>query len=165
MMICPHCEIGSYFGMCMCKVVANSPCPFMRRCDIEHRWLPLDSMNGCTRRRKEKEVSALMANEHRVEFESKGKLYVKINEQVKRIKNPFDYTPDKVEIVFVDNQPYIKGFEPKKDVTYDVLKDKPQLEQVELQKDESDINKEKGNIKNNSTTKKKGRRTTKKRSK
>lgn len=55
----------------------------------------------------------LMANEHIVEFESKGKLYININGQIERIDNPFDHTPTKVEITFVDNKPYIKGYEPK----------------------------------------------------
>lgn len=122
-MICPYCEIGSYFGMCTCKVVANSPCPFMRRCNVEHRWLPLESMNSCTRRAKEKEVSTLMANEHRVEFESKGKLYININGQMKRIPNPFDYIPKAVELVEVDGQWYIKGYEPKP-----IVKEEPKVE-------------------------------------
>lgn len=111
-MICPHCEIGSYFGTCTCKV-ANIHCPFMRRCNMEHKWLPLDSMNTCARRTKANEVSRLMANEHRVEFESKGKLYININGQMKRIPNPFDHTPKAVELVEVDGQWYIKGYEPK----------------------------------------------------
>lgn len=128
-MICPHCEIGSYFGTCTCKV-AHTHCPFMRRCNMEHKWLPLDSMNSCTRRIKEKEVSTLMANEYRVEFESKGKLYININGQIKRILNPFDYSPQKVELVNIDNEWYIKGYEPKP-----VAKEEPKVE-LEFEKEE-----------------------------
>lgn len=127
-MMCPHCEIGSYFGTCKC-MVANAPCPFMRRCNMEHRWLPLDSMNTCTRRIKEREVSMLMADEHRVEFESKGKLYININGQMKRIPNPFDHSPKVVELVEVDGEWYIKGYEPEP-----VVKDEPEHEDVVSEK-------------------------------
>lgn len=97
---------------------------------MEHKWLPLDSMDSCTRRAKEKEVSTLMANEHRVEFESKGKLYININGQIKRIPNPFDYSPKKVELVNVDNEWYIKGYEPKP-----IVKEEPKI-RLEFEKEE-----------------------------
>ena len=48
-----------------------------------------------------------------VRFESKGKLYVEYNDRVIKMANPFDYTPDAVELVQVENELYIKGFEPK----------------------------------------------------
>lgn len=123
-MICPYCEIGSYFGTCTCKV-ANTHCPFMRRCNMEHKWLPLNSMDGCTRRTREKEVSTLMGNEHRVEFESKGKLYININGQMKRIPNPFDHSPKVVELVEVGGEWYVKGYEPKS-----IVKEEPKHEEV-----------------------------------
>ena len=133
-MMCPHCEIGSYFGTCKC-MVANAPCPFMRRCNMEHRWLPLDSMNTCTRRTREREVSMLMADEYRVEFESKGRLYVNINGQIERIENPFNYTPEKVKIVFVEDKPYVKGYEPERKVA-------EKVDVVEIEKEEKKSKKE-----------------------
>ena len=143
-MICPHCEIGSYFGTCTCKV-AHTHCPFMRRCSIEHCWLPLDSMDACTRRNKEKEVGILMANEYKVEFESKGKLYININGQVKRIPNPFDYSPKKVELININNEWYIKGYEPKS-IVEPVAEDGLRLKK-EIGEKKEIINKEKSNKK------------------
>ena len=147
-MMCPHCEIGSYFGTCTCKV-ANTHCPFMRRCNMEHKWLPLDSMNTCTRRTRANEVSRLMANEYRVEFESKGKLYVNINGQMKRIPNPFDHTPKAVELVEVDRQWYIKGYEPKP-----VVKEEPKVE-LEFEVRKLDVDDEDKLIRKDKSTDKK----------
>ena len=85
----------------------------------------------------------LMANEHIVEFESKGKLYININGQIKRIDNPFDHTPTKVEITFVDNEPYIKGYEPKVqkvEVVEEDVKD-VKTENIELEEEQPVIEK------------------------
>lgn len=90
-----------------------------------------------------------MANEHIVEFESKGKLYINIGGQIERISNPFDYTPKKVEIIFVDNKPYIKGYEPKvqkkETVKEDVdIKLEENKELAVEKKDKKRVNKKKG---------------------
>lgn len=116
---------------------------------MEHKWLPLDSMNGCTRKTRAKEVSVLMANEYRVEFESKGKLYININGQMKRIPNPFDYTPKVVELVEVDRQWYIKGYEPKP-----VVKEEPKVE-LEFEVKKLDVDDEDKLIRKDKSTDKK----------
>lgn len=102
-------------------------------------------MNTCTRRNKVKEVGILMANEYKVEFESKGKLYININGQIKRIPNPFDYSPKKVELINIDNEWYIKGYEPKP-IVEPVVEDELGLKK-EIGEKKEIINKEKSNKK------------------
>lgn len=55
----------------------------------------------------------MSASGYSVRFESKGKLYVEYNGRVIKIANPFDYVPEAVELVQVENELYVKGFEPK----------------------------------------------------
>lgn len=111
MSMCEYCEKGSYYGFCTC-VKSNNICPFMRRCNMEHKWLPIDAMNTCNLRLPETEV-VLKQGEYLVRFEKNGELYIEIDNYVVVKKNPFDYVPTKVELVRVDNEMYIKGFEPK----------------------------------------------------
>ena len=93
-----------------------------------------------------------MANEHIVEFESKGKLYININGQIERIDNPFDHTPTKVEITFVDNKPYIKGYEPKVQKA-EVVEENVKPEKAESEKEQPITNKKAKKV----TSKKKGK--------
>lgn len=50
---------------------------------------------------------------NKVRFEKDGNLYVEYKNTVLIFKNPFDYVPDGVELVRVENELYIKGCEPK----------------------------------------------------
>ena len=142
-MQCPYVQIGSYFGFCKCTIDGGQ-CGFVYRCPTERKWLPLDGMNSCTLKTKSAEVKPLKPNEHRVRFESKGKLYVEYNDSVYTVENPFDYTPQGVEACMVDGRLYIKGYEPQPKVIEDIQK-----EEEKLMESESD-------------TKKKSRRTNKK---
>lgn len=76
-------------------------------------WKPLDSMDKCQLRKDEVQVPK---GKNKVRFELHGELYVEDGEFVYAIKNPFDHTPNFVELVTVDGVRYIKGFEPKKDI-------------------------------------------------
>ena len=111
-MLCEYCDIGDYLGMCSCTI-SSSQCPFMRRCSIERKWLPLDGMDVCTLRESRKVEVMLGANEYKVQFERNGKLYIEYNDYVIKMRNPFDVIPEKVELIQVENELYIKGFEPK----------------------------------------------------
>ena len=113
MSICEYCEKGTYYGVCTCTK-SQEMCPFMRRCSIEHDWVPLDSMNKCTLREPERRVE-LKQGEYIVRIEKNGDLYIEVEDYVIVKKNPFDDIPEKVELVKVDNEMYIKGFEPKKE--------------------------------------------------
>ena len=86
----------------------------MRRCNMEHTWLPIDSMNTCTLREPER-VIELKNGEYLVRFEKDGDLYIEVGDYVIYKKNPYDYVPEKVEMVQVDNEMYFKGFEPKEE--------------------------------------------------
>lgn len=55
----------------------------------------------------------LRKDEYKVLFESKGMLYVEYGDNVFKFTNPFDEVPQKVQLVRVENELYIKGFEPK----------------------------------------------------
>lgn len=113
MSMCPYCEKGSYFGFCTCIKNGNI-CPFMRRCNMEHTWLPIDSMNTCTLREPER-VIELKSGEYLVRFEKDGDLYIEVGDYVIYKKNPYDYVPEKVEMVQIGNEMYFKGFEPKEE--------------------------------------------------
>lgn len=112
MQFCQFCIIAPFNDYCRCKKTGEI-CPFVRRCTNEMRWKPLNSMANCTYRLKEEKMNK---NEYNVRFALKGKLFVEIDNYVKEIDNPFDIIPKKVELVWVDDMPYIKGYEPKKKV-------------------------------------------------
>jgi hypothetical protein len=109
-MICQFCEIGDYNGFCHCSK-NNDICVFMRRCQNEHKWKPLESMDKCKLR---KEGTLVPKGMNKVRFELKGVLYVEVGDFVHEIKNPYDHTPEFVEIVQADGKYYIKGFAPEK---------------------------------------------------
>lgn len=111
MSMCEYCEKGSYFGFCTCTK-SHEICPFMRRCNVEHDWLPINGMDTCTLREPERSIE-LKEGEYIVRFEKFGDLYIDMDGYVIQKKNPFDYVPEKVEMVKVDNEMYFKGFEPK----------------------------------------------------
>lgn len=115
MSMCEYCEKGEYYGFCTC-IKSGEICPFMRRCNIEHTWLPIGSMNSCTLRQP-KGVVELKDGEYIVRFEKNGSLYIEVDDYVICKKNPYDYVPTKVQMVKVDNEMYFKGFEPKVEKT------------------------------------------------
>lgn len=108
-MICQHCEIGDYNGFCHCNK-SGDICAFMRRCQNEHRWKPLESMKKCNLR---KEVNPMPKGMYKVRFELRGNLYVEMGDFVQEIENPYEYTPDFVDVVRVGGKYYVKGFAPK----------------------------------------------------
>lgn len=113
MSMCSYCEKGNYYGFCTC-IKSGEICPFMRRCNIEHDWLPIDTMDKCTLREPER-VIELKSGEYLVRFEKDGNLYIEVGDYVIYKKNPYDYVPEKVEMVQIDNEMYFKGFEPKEE--------------------------------------------------
>lgn len=108
-MVCEYCRIADYNGFCHCEKGGNI-CLFMRRCQNERKWKPLESMDKCELRKEGKPVPKGM---YKVRFEIKGVLYVEIGDFVQEIKNPYDHTPEFVELVKVNNKYHIKEFAPK----------------------------------------------------
>lgn len=111
MSMCEYCEIGSYFGFCTC-IKSHETCPFMRRCNVEHKWLPIDSMDVCRLRQPERSM-VLKNNEYKVRFEKEGDLYIEMGDYVIQKKNPYDYIPEKVTLIEVDGELYFEGFVPR----------------------------------------------------
>ncbi len=95
MSMCEYCEIGSYFGLCTC-MKSHEVCPFMRRCNVEHKWLPINSMDVCTLRQPERSI-VLKNNEYKVRFEKDGDLDI----------------PEKVTLIEVNGELYFEGFVPQ----------------------------------------------------
>lgn len=95
--------------------INNQVCPLVRFCPNENRILNIKGHENC-KVRKEDEFK-MPNGKSKVNLQDKGYLYVEIEDikQVRKIKNPFDHVPKWVEVVLseVDNQYYIKGFEPK----------------------------------------------------
>ena len=145
---CEFCQVGDYGGSCTC-IRSNQICPLVRRCTIHEKWLPLDSMETCSiRTKKQMEKNIKLNNgEYAVLHVQNGKLYIDYKGDAIRMINPYDYEPDKVELVEVDGVVYIKEFAPTQ------LKDEPQ--EVEVKSDEEDVVAEK---KTQPTKKKKGER-------
>lgn len=111
MSMCEYCEIGSYFGFCTC-INSHEICPFMRRCNVEHKWLPIDSMDACKLRKPERSIT-LNKNEYKVRFEKDGELYIEMGDYVIQKKNPYDYIPEKVTMIKVGGEMYFEGFVPE----------------------------------------------------
>lgn len=111
-MFCKFCNVADFKNYCTCSKNGQI-CPFVRRCMNECVWKPLDSMDKCQLRKDEVQVPK---GKNKVRFELHGELYVEDGDFVYTIKNPFEHTPDFVELIMVDGVRYIKGFEPKKDI-------------------------------------------------
>lgn len=84
----------------------------MRRCNVEHKWLPIDSMDVCTLRQPERSI-VLKDNEYKVRFEKDGDLYIEMGDYVIQKKNPYDDIPEKVTLIEVDGELYFEGFVPQ----------------------------------------------------
>lgn len=110
MEFCPYCKVDSYESYCICSKTGNI-CVFVRRKPCIMQWSPLESMVNCKLRQEEVVMSD---NEKKVRFAKNNKLFVEIDDFVIEINNPYDYCPDYVDVININNIYYIKGFEPKK---------------------------------------------------
>ena len=99
-MDCEYCEVGSYDGYCICKKQTGPTpiCPHVWRCSKLMIWKPLPAMEQCPLRHESGNVK--MARH--------GFLYVDIGGQIIKIKNPYDYVPENVNVCIVDGTYEIK---------------------------------------------------------
>ncbi len=132
MEFCKYCKIGAYTSFCTCKITGEL-CPFVRKFPCIQQWKPLDSMERCLIR-KENERTNMENN--KVRFEKKGKLFVEVDDFVIEINNPYDYCPDCVDVININDKYYIKGFEPKK------IEMKKKINKEEKEDEEKKENKE-----------------------
>ena len=116
MSFCEYCKVGAYTEFCTCTKEQDI-CPFVRRCTTNPVWLPLDSMDRCTRRfvptQNRKEDIMLQEGEYRVEYVKHGKLYINVDGNLMRMANPYSYEPQKVKLVRINDEIYIEDFAPK----------------------------------------------------
>lgn len=97
--------------------IDNMICPLVRFCQVESRIINTDGHLNCNKRVEE--VEKMPNGKYRVKFNDRGFLYVEIKDinQTRKIKNPFDSIPKFVDLVEIDNEYYIRGYEPTKEVT------------------------------------------------
>ena len=89
-MDCPYCNVVNYDEIPTCNKQEGHPiCPHVRRCIEHHIWKPLAYMANCPIK------SAPTGN---VQFERHGYLYVKLDDEVIKVENPYSYIPDNVEL-------------------------------------------------------------------
>ena len=89
-MDCPYCNVVNYDEIPTCNKQEGHPiCPHVRRCIEHHIWKPLAYMANCPIK------SAPTGN---VQFERHGPLYVKLDDEVIKVENPYNYIPDNVEL-------------------------------------------------------------------
>ena len=89
-MDCPYCNVVNYDEIPTCNKQEGHPiCPHVRRCIEHHIWKPLAYMANCPIK------SAPTGN---VQFERHGYLYVKLDDEVIKVENPYNYIPDNVEL-------------------------------------------------------------------
>ena len=89
-MDCPYCNAVNYDEIPTCNKQEGHPiCPHVRRCIEHHIWKPLAYMANCPIK------SAPTGN---VQFERHGYLYVKLDDEVIKVENPYNYIPDNVEL-------------------------------------------------------------------
>lgn len=109
-------------------------CPLVKFCNTENRIVNTDGYVNC----KMKEVDKMPNGKYQVKFNDKGFLYVDIKDinQTRKVKNPYDYVPKFVDIVEVNGEYYIKGYEPKEEVIEEVTEvtEEPKVEEPKVRK-------------------------------
>lgn len=88
-MDCQYCNVVNYKETPTCKKQDGAICPYVRRCTQHQIWKPLDYMAQCPVR---------FAKNGNVQFERHGYLYVEQDNQVIKVKNPYNYIPENVEL-------------------------------------------------------------------
>ena len=98
--------------------ILNEICPFQYKCNQINNWRNYDSLEKkCTIYNKEREKEYMKQGKYKVLYENHGKLYIEFDSETSIVvPNPFDKEdiPKGVDLVKVDNEYFVDGFEPKK---------------------------------------------------
>ena len=98
--------------------ILNEICPFQYKCNQINNWRNYDSLEKkCTIYNKEREKEYMKQGKYKVLYENRGKLYIELDSETSIVvPNPFDKEdiPKGVDLVKVDNEYFVDGFEPKK---------------------------------------------------
>ena len=97
--------------------ILNEICPFQYKCNQINNWRNYDNLEKkCTIYNKEREKSYMKQGKYKVLYENRGKLYIELDSETSIVvPNPFkEDIPKGVDLVKVDNEYFVEGFEPKK---------------------------------------------------
>ena len=97
--------------------ILNEICPFQYKCNQINNWRNYDNLEKkCTIYNKEREKEYMKQGKYKVLYENRGKLYIELNSETSIVvPNPFkEDIPLGVDLVKVDNEYFVDGFEPKK---------------------------------------------------
>lgn len=97
--------------------ILNEICPFQYKCNQINNWRNYDSLEKkCTIYSKEREKEYMKQGKYKVLYENRGKLYIELDSETSIVvPNPFkEDIPKGVDLVKVDNEYFVDGFEPKK---------------------------------------------------
>ena len=97
--------------------ILNEICPFQYKCNQINNWRNYDNLEKkCTIYNKEREKEYMKQGKYKVLYENRGKLYIELDSETSIVvPNPFeDDIPKGVDLVKVDNEYFVEGFEPKK---------------------------------------------------
>lgn len=97
--------------------ILNEICPFQYKCNQINNWRNYDNLEKkCTIYNKEREKEYMKQGKYKVLYENRGKLYIELDSETSIVvPNPFkEDIPKGVDLVKVDNEYFVDGFEPKK---------------------------------------------------
>ena len=97
--------------------ILNEICPFQYKCNQINNWRNYDNLEKkCTIYNKEREKEYMKQGKYKVLYENRGKLYIELDSETSIVvPNPFkEDIPKGVDLVKVDNEYFVEGFEPKK---------------------------------------------------
>ena len=98
--------------------ILNEICPFQYKCNQINNWRNYDNLEKkCTIYNKEREKEYMKQGKYKVLYENRGKLYIEFDSETSIVvPNPFDKEdiPKGVDLVKVNNEYFVDGFEPKK---------------------------------------------------
>ena len=97
--------------------ILNEICPFQYKCNQINNWRNYDNLEKkCTIYNKEREKEYMKQGKYKVLYENRGKLYIELNSETSIVvPNPFkDDIPKGVDLVKVNDEYFVEGFEPKK---------------------------------------------------
>lgn len=97
--------------------ISHSICPLVRYCSDVDSVISIDNYNiSCKYYKNEEEKFLQKEGNNKVRFIKSGLLYTELNDQINQIvkvENPYDYEPKYIDLIKVNNNYYVKGFEPQ----------------------------------------------------
>ena len=105
---------GRHYLQCL---LMKNQCPMIRFCSKVNDIIDIDNLEKkCTIYNKEREKEYMKQGKYKVLYENRGKLYIELDSETSIVvPNPFkEDIPKGVDLVKVDSEYFVDGFEPKK---------------------------------------------------